>query len=172
MWSGGGYLEVVGGRPGGSGIISNRDFAPGDTIMRVAADLELAEPTRFSLQVGADRHIDAGEIRYLNHSCAPNAYFAASAGLLVAERAIGAGDEVSIFYPASEWDMACPFMCECGADGCVEFVGGARHLPRAALGRYRFNEHVLGLLEALDGLPAHGGRLPAGNADPAAGGDL
>lgn len=171
MWSGGGYLEVVEGRPGGSGIITNRAFAPGETIVEVKADVESAEPSRFSLQVGTDRHIDAGEIRYLNHSCAPNAYFDASTGRLVAEREIAAGDEVSIFYPASEWDMACPFMCKCGTGDCVQFVGGARHLPRGVIGRYRFNEHVLGLLEARDGLPAHGAKLPAVNGDPT-GGDL
>ena len=127
MRSGGGFLKVVEGRPGGSGTITSRDFAPGEMIMEVAVDVELDHPSRFTLQLGVGRHVDAGEIRYLNHSCAPNAYFAASARRLVAEREIRAGDEVSIFYPASEWDMACPFLCECGADSCIEFVTGADH---------------------------------------------
>ncbi|MBE1530410.1 SET domain-containing protein-lysine N-methyltransferase [Actinomadura algeriensis] len=152
-----GFLKVAEGRPGGSGIVTSRDFAPGETIMEVTADVELAAPTRFTLQIGVGRHIDVGDIRYLNHSCAPNAHFAAPAGRLLAEREIRAGDEVSIFYPASEWDMACPFLCECGADTCIEFVSGARFLPREVLARYRVNEYVLVLAEAQDEEPPGSG---------------
>jgi len=84
----------------------------------------------------ATRKFDAGEgiyrldywsraqmpIHVTNHSCDPNASFD-EAGVLVAVREIGPGEEITYDYvahplPASPWN----FKCGCGAKGCVGWV--------------------------------------------------
>jgi hypothetical protein len=52
------------------------------------------------------------------------------------------GDELTFFYPATEWDMAVPFDCTCGAPECLGRIAGAKHLPRDLLSRYRLARHV------------------------------
>jgi hypothetical protein len=57
------------------------------------------------------------------------------------------GDELTFFYPSTEWTMAQPFECGCGAEECVGQVSGARDMDSSVLERYWLNGHVNGLLE-------------------------
>jgi hypothetical protein len=51
--------------------------------------------------------------QFLNHSCEPNVRVQGRD--LVAARAIKAYEELSFDYETTEWDMASPFTCRCGA---------------------------------------------------------
>lgn len=95
----------------------------------------VGRPSRYSVQVGVDRHVDVGGghegderfvWRFLNHSCQPNSV--PHERMLVARRDIAAGEEVTFDYDANEWDMAEPFACACGAAACRGVVRGFRHL--------------------------------------------
>ena len=96
------------------------------------------EPSRHSLQVGVDEHlvIDAGDPvearfdghcwRYLNHSCEPN--LVVRHRTLIATRPILANDQLTFNYNTTEFDMAEPFACGCGAPTCLGLIRGYRHL--------------------------------------------
>ena len=101
-------------------------------------------PTYLSVQVADDRHILLAPefLQYINHSCAPNTFFDTSNGEVVALRDIAPHEEITFFYPSTEWTMTQPFACFCGADDCLDQIQGAAHLPRKALARYRFAEHI------------------------------
>jgi hypothetical protein len=121
-------------------------IAKGERIMRVAGE-DVTRPTRHSIQVGVDLHLesfgkDASDLgsawRYLNHSCAPNARMQGRD--LVALRAIANGEQVTFDYNANEWDMATPFLCACGAAKCRGLIRGYRHLSPEL--RAEIAEHV------------------------------
>ena len=58
--------------------------------------------------------------------------------------------QLTIFYPSTEWELASPFTCYCGADDCVGPIAGASRLSAETLARYPFAPHTLALLQARD----------------------
>lgn len=128
-------------------------IAAGERIMRVVGE-EVTRPTRHSIQVGVDLHLesfgkDASDLgsawRYLNHSCEPNARMEGRD--LVALRAIASGEQVTFDYNANEWDMATPFLCACGAAQCRGLIRGYRHLSPEL--RVAIAQHVSGHIQQL-----------------------
>lgn len=74
----------------------------------------------------------------MNHSCAPSAYLKLTPRLRPDEwvlcagsAGIKAGDDITFFYPSTEWEMAQPFDCACGA----EVSRTASILPTAGIAR-------------------------------------
>ena len=62
-------------------------------------------------------HIEStSELKYLNHSCNPNAYFCNR--WLIASRDIPKGEELTINYFVTETNIGSPFICKCGAKNC------------------------------------------------------
>ena len=57
------------------------------------------------------------------------------------------GDELSFFYPSTEWDMAQPFDCLCGAKECRGKISGAKDMPAEVLKKYWLSSHIQELLE-------------------------
>lgn len=115
------------------------DFALGDTVVAITGR-EVKVPTRYTLQVGAAVHLDAEpqpgavggypEWRFLNHGCDPNVVLRGRS--FVARQPIRRGDELTFDYESTEWDMATPFLCECGSGRCRGQIRGYRHLSPAA----------------------------------------
>jgi hypothetical protein len=69
-----------------------------------------------SVQVGCNEHVELNsDFVYLNHSCSPNVAVDTEQWCFVAYRDISAGDELTFFYPSTEWEMAQPFECWCGS---------------------------------------------------------
>lgn len=118
-------------------LLAARPFAPGEAILTIDG-VVAAVPSRHSLQVGVDMHVempaatatvdqlDRYAWRFLNHACDPNAVIVGRE--LRAARAIAAWEEVTFDYTTTEFDMAEPFVCRCGADGCLGEVRGFAHL--------------------------------------------
>ena len=120
--------------------VAARALAPGDVVMRLLG-IHTDRPTRYSIQLDEHVHLDLPDgmteermqvdypWRFLEHACAPNAVVRGDA--LVALQPIAAGDVVTFDYHTTEYDMAAPFACRCGARDCVGTVRGFRHLPPA-----------------------------------------
>jgi len=70
------------------------------------------------------------DLVYINHSCDPNVAFDLVKGHVYAIKRIEAGDEVTYFYPNTEWLMDQPFDCRCGAKSCIRRVEGAAILSK------------------------------------------
>lgn len=97
-------------------------------------------PYKYSLQVGTSRHLAPGSVDptdpgsewcFVNHGCEPNCYVDAERMAIVAWKPISAGEELFFNYCATEYEMACPFTCHCGAATCYRDVRGFRHLSGA-----------------------------------------
>ncbi len=75
--------------------------------------------TYLTVQTGTDRHITLipDFLQYINHSCSPNIFFNTTTMELVCLQPIQPGDEFTFFYPSTEWEMAQPFVCNCGTAG-------------------------------------------------------
>jgi len=117
----------------GEGVFARRALAAGDSILDIEGE-RVPEPTRHSIQLGLDLHIECANAidaedmrarfpwRFLNHRCEPNAIVVGRT--LVAHRAIAAGEEITFDYTTTEAAMAEPFRCGCGAARCLGEVRG------------------------------------------------
>jgi len=52
------------------------------------------------------------------------------------------GDELTFFYPSTEWDMAQPFVCNCGNATCLQLINGASHLNNSTLNNYQLTNFI------------------------------
>ncbi|MBK6632909.1 MAG: SET domain-containing protein-lysine N-methyltransferase [Chitinophagaceae bacterium] len=119
-------------------------FTPGDVICHFGAGVIQPYATYLTVQTGADRHITLVPefLQYINHSCAPNVFFNTSTMELVCLRSLQPGDEFTFFYPSTEWEMAQPFVCNCGHEGCLQLINGASHLSVETLSKYKLTDFI------------------------------
>ena len=127
-------VEVI--RTGGSASLhALRSIARGEIVFPLEGHL-VTRPTRFTIQIGAHAHLDpisehTSPWGYLNHGCDPNVAVDVTRRAIVARRPIGAGEELRFDYNTTEWELAEPFGCNCGAAGCVGVAMGFAHLSSA-----------------------------------------
>ncbi|ROT43427.1 hypothetical protein SODALDRAFT_305473 [Sodiomyces alkalinus F11] len=113
------------------------------------------EPTYATVQCGRDKHFNLNsDLLYINHSCDPSLIFdTGNFNVLVGPKGLKPGDELTFFYPSTEWSMAQPFDCFCGAPSCRGTISGARDMTKAQLEGVWLNGHVLELLAERDAAP-------------------
>jgi hypothetical protein len=147
--------------PAGSRAVALQAFKPGDVLGSMQGCRTVKERTYLTVQTGPDTHIvDIGDFVFMNHSCHPNVAMCVDRLEVVALRPIAPGDELTFFYPSTEWEMDRPFICRCGAKECVGVVAGAKFLSIETLGQHFVTGHIRGqVMEALD---AQQRRLTAG----------
>ncbi|KAI0531983.1 hypothetical protein GGR58DRAFT_206751 [Xylaria digitata] len=109
-------------------------------------------PSWSSVQAGRNLHIDLNsKLVYVNHSCAPTLEWDMERMevRVSRNRDLKKGDQLSFFYPSTEFRMARPFDCWCGAgEGvCLGRVSGAAELDTERLGSYWINRHISEMLE-------------------------
>ncbi|KAI0130828.1 hypothetical protein F4814DRAFT_144031 [Daldinia grandis] len=109
-------------------------------------------PTYATVQCGRDKHLDLNsDLLYINHSCEPSLIFdTANLNVIAGPSGLKAGEELTFFYPSTEWDMAQPFDCLCGKPTCRGRISGARDMAKAQLEGVWLNGHILQLLEEQD----------------------
>ncbi|KAF2427416.1 galactose-proton symport [Tothia fuscella] len=118
------------------------------------ARITTATPTKkswSSVQVGEDSHIELNsELVFINHSCDPNLVFdMAKFEVRVHEgKELKKGDNITFFYPSSEWNMAQPFECSCGSEKCLGTIKGAGQIEEEVIRRFWLNEHIVKMLDA------------------------
>lgn len=120
---------------GAASLHAVRPFAPGEIVAPLEGH-SVSQPTRFTIQVGTDAHLDpisecTSPWGYTNHSCDANLAIDVSRRLIVARRPIAVGEELCFDYHTTEWDMSEPFICRCASQQCVGLVRGFAHLPPA-----------------------------------------
>lgn len=57
------------------------------------------------------------------------------------------GDELTFFYPSTEYDMAQPFECRCQEKECRGTISGAKDTAPEVLRQYWLNAHIEELLQ-------------------------
>jgi SET domain-containing protein len=81
---------------------------------------EVPQHSKHSLTLNGSIIEPTGTLKFLNHSCAPNAYFIGAN--LVANRKIKANEEITISYIVTEGEIKYPCQCTCGSDKCKNWV--------------------------------------------------
>ena len=119
-------------------------FSPGDVISDFSAGVTQTFATYLTVQTGADRHITLMPefLQYINHSCAPNVFFNTTTMQVICLSPLQPGDEFTFFYPSTEWEMAQPFVCNCGSNGCLQLINGASHLSVETLSKYKLTDFI------------------------------
>lgn len=137
-------LEVtLGNSAYGARLIAKQPIAAGQLIHAIHDYQITKQPSYRSIQTDVDSHIEElGVIAYLNHSCQPNTLVNTTTFEVYAVRSIAPGEELTFFYPSTEWEMDRPFICLCGAPQCVRVVAGAKYLSVDTLSRHFINQHI------------------------------
>lgn len=133
-------------RINGEYCVLTREAIPvGQAIFAIRGKLT-DTPTKYSVQVGLDTHIELNDMdfedmidtcpwRFTNHSCDPNATIVDRR--MVAIRDIAEWEQVTFNYNTTELSMAEPFQCHCGSVHCLRTIAGFRHLDAAERERLR-----------------------------------
>lgn len=61
---------------------------------------------------------------------------------------ISSGQELTFFYPSTEWSMASPFLCGCGSPCCLKSIAGASHMDPGVVRQFRLSAHIQAMLAA------------------------
>jgi hypothetical protein len=138
---------VKGDGPLGTRLVTFQPIRSGTRFFRLRGHRAIGHPTYQTVQIGPRRHaLSLGKLQFINHSCAPNVVIDTARLACYAAHDIATGEELSYFYPSTEWEMARPFLCMCGVPNCIRIVTRARHLSTDVLSRYFINEHVRALI--------------------------
>lgn len=129
---------------GQNALFSLRSYEPGEVIAHFTAGTISAEPTYLTIQLGIRKHItfDPEFLQYINHSCDPNVFFDTTAMQLVALKPLKCEEEMTFFYPSTEWKMTQSFQCYCGSPHCLGKIRGAAFLSKEAQEKYRFTDFI------------------------------
>ncbi len=132
--------------PYGAGIIAENTIPKGQLIFKIRDFSIIDHATYQTIQIGPHEHLlDNGIIVYLNHSCNPNAFVNTADLTVCALKDIASGEELTFFYPSTEWEMASPFNCMCRSPNCLKYVAGAKCMPAEILLQYQINSHILNM---------------------------
>ena len=112
-----------------------KDRISRDAVVFYLKGTVLTSPTRYTIQIGIQRHLTCPVIRktnddldycwqYLNHSCEPNGYLNQVDVSFRALRDIEPGEEINFNYLTTESEMALPFICLCGSPKCFGLIKG------------------------------------------------
>ncbi|KAK9766323.1 hypothetical protein K7432_004672 [Basidiobolus ranarum] len=123
-------------------LVATRDFKTGDVVSKIEGK-SISGVFYHTVQVDEKQHIElTNDLAYCNHSCEPSIIFDTTRMVTVALKDLKEGDELTFFYPSSEWDMAESFSCVCGSSQCIHEVKGAKYLTKDILSRYFINDHI------------------------------
>lgn len=149
-------------------LLTLRGAAPDELLFTIGGRLTDV-PSRHSVQVGPDLHVDLPggfdleEVmdrffwRYMNHSCEPAV--AVRGYDVTALRELAPGSEITFDYNTTEYQLAEPFACRCGSSRCGGQVQGFRFLSRAERFRLRplLAPHLLAVIDEVSEPVTSGG---------------
>ncbi len=120
------------------------------------ASATLTKPNKYTVQAGEEKHIvpSPAFLQYLNHHCNPNIFFDTEKMELISLHNIAIGDELTIFYPSTEWRMSNTFQCFCESPACIRHIRGAAYLSKEILEKYRFTNFIREKLRTANLQPA------------------
>ncbi|ORY26705.1 hypothetical protein BCR39DRAFT_540529 [Naematelia encephala] len=134
-----------------SRLVVDKDIPP-NTVVTFLNNLSSGTKAYSSVQYGVSPHEHFelnSDLLFMNHSCEPTVYLDISSRdptkwhVRTTSRGLRAGEDVTFFYPSTEWDMAQGFDCSCGTSTCLGHISGAKHLSLEQLeSRGYVNEHI------------------------------
>ncbi len=123
---------VVSARSDGQkGLFAVQDVAENEVLLTYDGPI-MDHPTRLSLQVDNDRHIEGTEHSnaFLNNSCNPSAYVDWNESCLRARRPILSGEEITCNYFTTDYELHEKFACKCESPKCKGEIEGFKYLGK------------------------------------------
>jgi SEC-C motif-containing protein len=123
---------------------SKKDFKKGDILSSLAKSIRGKEVTYLTIQLFENEHISLRPeyLQYINHSCNPNSFFDLDSLNLIAIKDIKIGEELTFFYPSTEWEMVQPFDCFCKSENCLGRIEGASKIKINILKKYQLSSFI------------------------------
>lgn len=88
-------------------LVASKQYCSGDLIFTLSGVL-LSSPTRTSIEIACDMHIEDKHGMYMNHSFEPTTRI--DAFRVIAAKSINIGDELTFDYTTTETKLAYPFV--------------------------------------------------------------
>jgi len=133
-------------------LISQVSLPAGSVFTPITTATEVQQKKWSTVQVSQAKHVELNSaLVYLNHSCRPSLEIDTDLMevRVAKDRELQIGDELTFFYPSTEWQMDKPFECLCGAgSGCLGTVSGAADIEAQELRKRFVNEHIVKLKNA------------------------
>ncbi len=131
-------------RSGNRSLHATVDLMPEQVFSTFGAKKILNQPNYLTVQINQERHImlDPEWLQYMNHSCDPNVFFDTTKQVVTVLKPIDVGEEITFFYPSTEWSMHRAFDCLCQSDNCLESIQGAAHLPLELITNYQLSDYI------------------------------
>ncbi|MEH2390259.1 MAG: SET domain-containing protein-lysine N-methyltransferase [Nostoc sp.] len=127
----------------GKHLVAEQRIKKGTVFHQIKNYRVLPYPTSQSLQINADKHICWEKyVLFLNNSCDPNTIVNVESLELCAIRDIEEGEQITMFYPSTEWELHRPFDCLCNSKQCLGVIRGAKYLSESLLSQYFINRHI------------------------------
>ncbi|KAK7031390.1 hypothetical protein R3P38DRAFT_2923279 [Favolaschia claudopus] len=136
---------------------TRRAFAGGEILVHLT-NATRSPQTYSTVQCGREPEDNVqfnSDFVFVNHSCEPNVVFDLSSPdarewHIRALKDIEVGSSVTYFYPSTEWHMDQAFDCQCGTEGCLGKIQGARYLKREELMKYWVSPWISELIRERD----------------------
>jgi hypothetical protein len=134
-------------------LVAACNFLKGSVIEKFTSGLVQNFPTYLTVQIGENLHItlQPQHLQYINHSCKPNVFFNTDTFELIALEDIKIDDELTFFYPSTEWQMTQSFECNCGHNNCLNYIQGAAFIPKNVLHNYSLTSFIQNMLQQNEG---------------------
>lgn len=128
------------------------DLPAGALFARITGVTAKWPPSYSTAQAGRDLHVELNSnLHFVNHSCDPTLEWDMSRMEIRVrhDRDLKKGDILSFFYPSTEWELAQPFDCWCGAgEGkCLGRIEGAAKAGKDRLKHWWLNDYIREMLD-------------------------
>lgn len=125
-------------------LFARRFFKADELIIEFTSRAIHSTPNYLTIQISDDQHIELlpEYLECTNHSCDPNCFFDTASRRFISTKPIREGEELTFFYPSTEWEMDRAFQCSCGSKKCIGLIQGAKYLSEQMLKRYRLTEFI------------------------------
>jgi hypothetical protein len=124
---------------------SNKIYLEGELISAFGSRDVFELPTYLTVQRTDEVHFLLSPIflQYINHSCDPNVFFDLDKNELIALKHIDLNEELTFFYPSTEWEMMQPFECNCNQLNCLKSIKGAKFIKQDILRNYKLSPYIV-----------------------------
>ncbi len=139
-------FEVVEDSILGYKLVAKNPIPQGSKFFDFKNHTKILEPNYKSIQVSPSEHIYYEVLEFMNHSCEPNVVIDTKEFVCIAIKDIQVQEELTFFYPSTEWSMARVFDCHCKSENCIGKVSGASDLSINVLKMHYINEHIVELI--------------------------
>lgn len=139
-------FEVVGQRDLNRTAIATCEIKQGKTIYHILPYSFKTDADFLSVQISTQEHILDRLLEAMNHSCSPTTFVDVHRMQVIAAKDISPGEELTFFYPSTEWEMDRPFQCNCQSPQCIGFVAGSKNLSISQMIQFQLNLHIKALM--------------------------